>query len=622
MIKQPILGPMLNTSKSSPEANQSAQANGQSLPNGANGFAKLFVSEASALKSADGSKKLDSEIRLPSDVLTQAIAQDKKGKDKASELEAVLQQINQKIADAGAKVEAFDTKSIAPTVLTDGQEAEQLASDVSLLTVSQAQKTNSAMEPLRVKQHQVMGEGLVVDQISTNSTGQIPVQGVEVSPVSIESSSHLVNQKMVKPIVSEESISTLELVNQKMAKSSNLTASDTNPQQVKSNEGNLLNASASGANEGENKAPGLVNIDNQLAGSDRVLQSDTTDGGIEEGAKLSIESVEKALVGNDAAVSEKPVNGQANSASQNSNIDVQQVTQQAIQSGVNEKQLDSVQQVHAAQTSVAGQVHHSATQQPQVAPSTTAQQPASAQQVGVNSQQPAFDQGAGQNGQQGQQGHQGNSGQSQQQMQQAQAFAQLQKQDVVRAQQEGVRAFNEAIATEDAKAEKSEKLLGSLGVSFDGRNQLPPGMQTMSQPMRSPQWGQALGQRITYMANNKVQEAKITLNPEKLGSIQIKLNIDKDNQLHVSMTAQQGTTREAIENAMPRLREILDAAGIGLGSLDVRDERAFAQDQNQDASKGGDGQTVNGNAMDSGEEDLAESEPMEITTDNLVDYYA
>lgn len=572
MIKQPILGPMLNTSKSSPEANQSAQANGQSLPNGANGFAKLFVSEASALKSADGSKKLDSEIRLPSDVLTQAIAQDKKGKDKASELEAVLQQINQKIADTGAKVEAFDTKSIAPTVLTDGQEAEQLASDVS--------------------------------------------------PMSIESSSHLANQKMVKPIVSEDSISTLELVNQKMAKSSNLTASDTNPQQVNPNEGNLLNASASGANEGESKAPGLVNIDNQLAGSDRVLQSDTTDGGIEEGAKLSIESVEKVLVGNDAAVSEKPVNGQANSASQNPSIDVQQVTQQAIQSGVNDKQLDSVQQVHAAQASVAGQTHHSATQQSQVAPSTTAQQPASAQQAGVNSQQPAFDQGAGQNGQQGQQGHQGNSGQSQQQMQQAQAFAQLQKQDVVRAQQEGVRAFNEAIATEDAKAEKSEKLLGSLGVSFDGRNQLPPGMQTMSQPMRSPQWGQALGQRITYMANNKVQEAKITLNPEKLGSIQIKLNIDKDNQLHVSMTAQQGTTREAIENAMPRLREILDAAGIGLGSLDVRDERAFAQDQNQDASKGGDGQTVNGNAMDSGEEDLAESEPVGITTDNLVDYYA
>lgn len=221
-----------------------------------------------------------------------------------------------------------------------------------------------------------------------------------------------------------------------------------------------------------------------------------------------------------------------------------------------------------------------------------------------------------------------NQGQSSQQNSQGQQFSQhqqqmlsqLQKQQVTKEHQEVLKSFNDTLSTEAQKAEKTEKIIGNLGVGFDSRSQLPAGLQVISQGVRTPQWGHALGHRVTYMANNKIQEAKITLNPDKLGPIQVKLNIDKDQQVHVSMTAQHGATREAIENAMPRLKEMLEAAGIGFGSLDVKDERASSENDNEEHQKQ---QGLRATASSEIESDLQdESVVVQSSNNNIVDYYA
>lgn len=236
--------------------------------------------------------------------------------------------------------------------------------------------------------------------------------------------------------------------------------------------------------------------------------------------------------------------------------------------------------------------------------------------VGNGSTSSSNSQGSSNQGQSSQQNPQGQQFSQQQQ----QMLNQLQKQQVSKEHQEVLKSFNDALSTEAQKTEKTEKIIGNLGVGFDSRNQLPAGLQVISQGVRSPQWNHALAHRVTYMANNKIQEAKITLNPEKLGSIQVKLNIDKDQQVHVSMTAQHGTTREAIENAMPRLKEMLEAAGVGFGSLDVKDERAFSENDNEDHQKQ---QGVRGETASEAGGDL-QDEPVVIQTsnNNIVDYYA
>ena len=194
---------------------------------------------------------------------------------------------------------------------------------------------------------------------------------------------------------------------------------------------------------------------------------------------------------------------------------------------------------------------------------------------------------------------------------------QVQKQQLASEQQTVLRTFNEAMAADVNTAEKTERILGDLGVGFDRRLALPTALQSINLPVRSAQWGQALGQRVVYMANNKMQEAKITLNPEKLGPVQIKIQIDKDQQINVAMTAQHGTTREALEQAIPRLREMLETAGIDFGSVDVSTEQDF--DAHEFANDSASGQHP---AQTTAEADEEEVMPIIQQSDNLVDYYA
>jgi flagellar hook-length control protein FliK len=224
-------------------------------------------------------------------------------------------------------------------------------------------------------------------------------------------------------------------------------------------------------------------------------------------------------------------------------------------------------------------------------------------------------------------GQSGQSGQNQQSL--AQQLAQQQWQQsqqqrqLAQSQQQATKMAADGSVTEEQKAERVEKLLGSLGM--DTKTGLPAQLQTLSQPSRSPNWSQALGHRVMYMANHKLQEAKITLNPEKLGSIQVKLNVDKDQAVHVSMLTQQGTTREAIEQAMPKLKEMLENAGMKFGSMDVSEERqAFAGDEAQEK---GEGQRTFGQTGQSGDDHdeaaaASSRESILATSNNLVDYYA
>ncbi|WEJ63383.1 flagellar hook-length control protein FliK [Thiomicrorhabdus lithotrophica] len=198
----------------------------------------------------------------------------------------------------------------------------------------------------------------------------------------------------------------------------------------------------------------------------------------------------------------------------------------------------------------------------------------------------------------------------QQQMMQFQA----QKSQAIE-QQMAVKATDELMVKSDSK----ESLLTGEFSTFDRRMQLPVGLQSIPIPVRSPQWGQALGQRVVFMANNQLQQAQITLNPEKLGPVQVKLHMDRDQQVHVTMTAQHGTTREAMENALPRLREMLEQSGINLGSVDVGDNKQFSEKNSSDSDS-----NHSHTQADGDEADLTNdmSPTKVIATDNIVDFYA
>lgn len=100
---------------------------------------------------------------------------------------------------------------------------------------------------------------------------------------------------------------------------------------------------------------------------------------------------------------------------------------------------------------------------------------------------------------------------------------------------------------------------------------------TVDVPLRQPGWDQALSERVLWVANNKFQGAEIKLNPAHLGPVEVRVQLHND-QAQISFTAQHAATREALEAALPRLREMFSASGYNLVDVNVS-QHSFAEQQ-------------------------------------------
>jgi flagellar hook-length control protein FliK len=105
-------------------------------------------------------------------------------------------------------------------------------------------------------------------------------------------------------------------------------------------------------------------------------------------------------------------------------------------------------------------------------------------------------------------------------------------------------------------------------------------------PLASSRWGEALGERVVWMTNNQIQSAQIRINPPDLGPLEVRITVDQ-GQASVQFSSAHGEVRDAVQAALPRLKEMLGEAGVALLDVDVS-ARSFAQ-QRQDsrASQGG-----------------------------------
>ncbi len=107
-----------------------------------------------------------------------------------------------------------------------------------------------------------------------------------------------------------------------------------------------------------------------------------------------------------------------------------------------------------------------------------------------------------------------------------------------------------------------------------------------------PEGQQQLTEKVRWMVNSRNITAEIRLDPPDLGGMNIKVNLSGDS-ASVSFVVQSQHARDALDQAVPRLREMLQEHGIELGQSSVQQESA-----------GGDGQDEQGgsanNSNDSG----------------------
>ena len=94
---------------------------------------------------------------------------------------------------------------------------------------------------------------------------------------------------------------------------------------------------------------------------------------------------------------------------------------------------------------------------------------------------------------------------------------------------------------------------------------------------------QQLAERLTLMIGQAWHEAELELEPQGLGKMQIQLSIGPDQQASVQFIVQQQSSRDAVEQTLPKLREMLAQQGIQLTQSSVQQQ---SQQQNQSNSSG------------------------------------
>ena len=103
--------------------------------------------------------------------------------------------------------------------------------------------------------------------------------------------------------------------------------------------------------------------------------------------------------------------------------------------------------------------------------------------------------------------------------------------------------------------------------------------------IRQPGWDQALGNNVLWMIKEDLQSASIRVKPAELGPMNIQVSVQQD-QVNVNIAVHQGAAREALEAALPRLREQFAAQGFQQVTVDIshQQERNSADARNYSGS--------------------------------------
>lgn len=143
-------------------------------------------------------------------------------------------------------------------------------------------------------------------------------------------------------------------------------------------------------------------------------------------------------------------------------------------------------------------------------------------------------------------------------------------------------ATGDALLPVDLVQRPLQRASGAVQQSFAGLLSMPAQMpridtaatqlpvMNIDLPVSDVEWGQSLNDRITWMADNRLRRAEIRLHPAEMGPLRVKISVEEGT-ASVAFQAHHAVTREAIEQALPRLREMLAEHGLAFGDASVSD---------------------------------------------------
>lgn len=149
-------------------------------------------------------------------------------------------------------------------------------------------------------------------------------------------------------------------------------------------------------------------------------------------------------------------------------------------------------------------------------------------------------------------------------------------------------------------AERAGPALGSLVTAHTPAATVSQGQATTATTSATPvldiqpaiqtaAWNRVMSGRVVWMAREGVQHAELKLNPASLGPVEVRLNMNNE-QASVTFIANHAATRDALEQALPRLRESFTENGMELTDAEV--SQHSSEEQNQDDAAETEGSTT------------------------------
>ena len=155
------------------------------------------------------------------------------------------------------------------------------------------------------------------------------------------------------------------------------------------------------------------------------------------------------------------------------------------------------------------------------------------------------------------------------------------------------------------------------GSSLSGRADLPPALLN---PAAQARWSDEFVGRFSFMLRDGVNEASLQLDPPELGRLDIRIATDRD-QAVVLFNVQNSAARDALEAALPRLRDMFEQNGMQLAHSEVTDNSQSGREHSTARDH-----LVALNAVSAEEQNVADSDASGDLSalglsDSLIDYY-
>ncbi|MBA6291791.1 flagellar hook-length control protein FliK [Colwellia sp. MB3u-70] len=145
-------------------------------------------------------------------------------------------------------------------------------------------------------------------------------------------------------------------------------------------------------------------------------------------------------------------------------------------------------------------------------------------------------------------------------------------------------------------------------------------MQTETIAIYRKDFSDAVKDKVMVMINQKIQQVEIQLDPPEMGNIHVRVNLQNE-QAAVQFVVQNQQAREALEQNMGKLRDMLAQSGVDVGEANIEQREAKEQNGN-----GFDSQSNSGQNAQSAEDNFSENDNAIVNvlkaSSTGIDYYA